>query len=106
MKDNSSNNNYLLTKSEFLELEKISNNFSWLDTRLDFFSNKIGLTNLCMLIIKLQLVLYLKYHNIFIFLPFVNDNFITQNNGLFSPLFPKYATYYIVKYKKKSSLFS
>lgn len=48
---NSSNNNYILTKSEFLELEKISNNLSWLDTRLDFFSNKIGLTNLCMLII-------------------------------------------------------
>ena len=48
---NSSNNNYLLTKSEFLELEKISKSFSWLDTRLDFFSNKIGLTNLCMLII-------------------------------------------------------
>lgn len=48
---NSSNNNYLLTKSEFLELEKISNNLSWLDTRLDFFSNKIGLTSLCMLII-------------------------------------------------------
>lgn len=48
---NSSNNNYSLTKSEFLELEKISNNLSWLDTRLDFFSNKIGLTSLCMLII-------------------------------------------------------
>lgn len=48
---NSSNNNYLLTKSEFLELEKISNNLSWLDTRLDFFSNKIGSTSLCMLII-------------------------------------------------------
>lgn len=48
---NSSNNNSLLTKSEFLELEKISNNLSWLDTRLDFFSNKIGLTSLCMLII-------------------------------------------------------
>lgn len=51
MKDNSSNNNYILTKSEFLELEKISNNLSWLDTRLDFFSNKIGSTSLCMLII-------------------------------------------------------
>lgn len=51
MKDNSSNNNYILTKSEFLELEKISKSFSWLDTRLDFFSNKIGSTSLCMLII-------------------------------------------------------